>query len=393
MLYHTSKLKILIGTENIAGWMSLYKMGFEKLGHEVKTAVFSKNKFYEHDYDYDLFDLYLQKLNGKSIKRYKLLSRIIRKVNNYLIKVKYRIFVKRIINDADLLIYMWGCFHPDMSDLMYAKSKNKKVIALFVGSEVRYWPAFEKEFDVTEWDFSPFLNNETIENKIKYIRMCEKFADYIYSVPDQAGLQCRPYFHIQVPVSPVETVLQSKKNNVLKVIHAPSQPIKKGTDIIEKTLNRLKDEGLEFDFISTREMSHLDLLGMLSEADILVDEIVLHGPGGLSFEAMMRGCAVATRFYKGSHGSFNPPVLNIDAKNIYDQLKFLILNDEFRIKLAQDGREYALKNNTPIKIVSDIIRNIDSPEEPHYYPNFFKNHYESNGFIEEEITKSYDKNY
>ena len=131
MFYHTSKLKILIGTENIAGWMSLYKMGFEKLGHEVKTAVFSKNKFYEHDYDYDLYDLYLQKLNGKSIKRYKLLSRIIRKANNYLIKVKYRIFVKRIINDADLLIYMWGCFHPDMSDLMYAKSKNKKVIVLF----------------------------------------------------------------------------------------------------------------------------------------------------------------------------------------------------------------------------------------------------------------------
>ena len=381
-------MKILIGTENIAGWMNLYKIGFEELGHEVKTAVLSENKFYDHQYDYDLYNLFLRKLNNNNIERYKFISRLIRKLANYFLSIKYCFFIKKIIDDADVVIYIWGCFHNDMRDLFYAKSKKKKVISLFVGSDVRHWKAFEQEFDVSEWEFPTNWTDVSIENKLNYVRISEKFADLIYSVPDQAGLQIRPYYHIQVPVMPVDIIYPKRKNTVLKILHTPSSPFKKGTDVIEQTINRLQNDGLKFEFISTRDISNVELLNLIGEADILVDEIVAPGPGALSFEAMMRGCAVATRFNTGSHVSFNPPVLYIDAKNIYDQLKFLILNDEFRIKLAQDGREYALKNNTPIKIVSDIIRNLEKPEEPHYHPKFLSDRYMPISEVERDLIES-----
>src|SRR5205085_2113814 len=112
---------------------------------------------------------------------------------------------------------------------------------------------------------------------------------------------------------------------------------------------------------------HEDLLKILSKADILVDEIVLHGPGSLSFEAMLSGCAVATKYYENSPECFRPPVWNINEDNIKQQLRALLINKKLRINLAKQGREYALRNNNIEKVAKDILAKM-TDKHYDYYP-------------------------
>jgi hypothetical protein len=375
-------MKILIGTEDIAGWIPNYKIGFQKNGHEVTTAVFNHNPLYNHSFDIIISETHLNKLIQTKFNKRQFIRRTIQRVNNKWVLHKYHNFVRKLIDKHDVIIYIWRSFMDDCSDLKYAKSKNKKIVTLFVGSDVRYMSAFKQQFNVSNWNFPEEMDHNNLEWILRWLRNAEKYSDIIYSVPDQAGLQLRPYYHIQVPLLCEKCTFNPKENKTLKVLHAPSSPHKKGTDIIEHTLSRLKDEGLNFEFVSVRNLQHQEVLDLLSKSDILVDELVFHGPGGISFEAMLSGCAVATRYLESSPDIFRPPVWSIDAVNIYNQLKILLLDFQLRRDLVLKGREYALKYNAVENVVNEIIMNLEIPRLPDYSPAFLIEMFEPSSLFE-----------
>ncbi|MBK8606782.1 MAG: hypothetical protein IPN82_08100 [Chitinophagaceae bacterium] len=73
-------------------------------------------------------------------------------------------------------------------------------------------------------------------------------------------------------------------------------------------------------------MPNEDLLKELTHADILIDQIFLHGPGVLGTEAMAAGTLVATRFFEEYKHIFNPPVVDIKPDNIYEKMKHILMN-------------------------------------------------------------------
>ena len=365
-------MKILIGTEDVAGWIQQYKSGFESFGHEVTTAVFKKSSFFDVDYEYVFDEMFRYKIDSRQLLRHQFLKRVKRKIKNEWKSRTYKKLIHSLIDKHDVIIQMWHPFLPSSAELLYARKRNKKIISVFVGSDVRYFKAFKQEFDVSKWNFPKELDNEYIDYHLQLIRNAEKYSDLIYSVPDQAGLQMKPYYHLQVPLNTGKFVYHVPGNKIPKIVHAPSVPFKKGTDIIEATLASLKNEGVAFELMSVRNMPNDELLQLLSQADILVDEIVYNGPGTLSFEAMMSGCAVATRYINNSPQVFCPPVMNINADNIYKQLKTLLTNPQLIKELAIKGREYALRNNSSAKIVADMLKNLEIPGQPDYYPDFLR---------------------
>lgn len=384
-------MKVLIGTNNIAGLINQYKSGFESQGHQVTTAVVNDiNKFYSFNFDYDLTKLYFENL-FKEINKWHLHRRIIRKFRFEINYYRYKRFVKKLIDDHDLILILWQPFLRSCYDLKYARKRNKKIISLFVGSDVRYYDAFSQEFNVNNWSFPEVFKATNIKNYLSYIRNCEKFADLIYSVPDQSGIQLRPYYHLQIPLDLNKFSFCIPKNEIPILVHAPSQPFLKGTDIIEETLNQLRNEGLKFEYIRVKDLSNDELIRILSKADILVDEIVFHGPGILSFEAMLSGCAVATKFLETSPKTFNPPVCNINSENIYEKLKELISNKEQIIRLAEEGRKYAIQNNSHISIVKNLLKDLEIKREFDYKPMFLRNSYAPKNNLDTNIINYYTR--
>ena len=369
-------MKVLIGTYEIAGWIQHYKNGFEKNGHTVTTAVSQKNPFYHCEYNYILNELFFNNAEKRIFNSNEMIQRAIRKIKNKWINYKYERFIKELIDQHDVLFLLWHPFLTNSKELAYARIKNKKIVSIFVGSDVRYFKAFKQEFNIDNWVFPNSWDHDNPSYHLQLIRNAEKYSDLIYSVPDQAGLQLKPYHHLQVPIDTQKFIFRIPENKIPKVVHAPSVPFKKGTDIIESILNRLKQEGIAFELITVRDMPNHELLQLLTEADVLVDEIVYNGPGALSFEGMLSGCAVATRYIETSPSVFRPPVWSINADNIYEKLKRLLSDAPLRKQLAEDGRAYALANNSSDHVVSGILRDLESPRQPDYYPTFLREQFQ-----------------
>jgi hypothetical protein len=244
-----------------------------------------------------------------------------------------------------------------------------------VGSDARYFQTFGQEFNISHFTFPEEWKKTNPDFHLRFVRHAEKFADSIYSVPDQSGLQLRPYYHLQVPVALDGITFRNNQRKVPRVLHAPGIPYKKGTDIIEAALQKLRNEGIEFDLISVRDIPHAKLLELLADIDVVVDELVFHGPGALSFEAMLSGCAVATRHIEESPACFKPPVWHIDAENIYPRLKELLTDYSLRQKLIEAGQNYVNRNNTARKVAGNIISNLENPVKFDYFPGFLRYHY------------------
>jgi hypothetical protein len=153
---------------------------------------------------------------------------------------------------------------------------------------------------------------------------------------------------------------------VPNVVHLPSDPWKKGTDIIEKVIRELISEGVKINFFTYRNIEHSLMPELLQDMDILVDEIVFHGPGVLSFEAMASGCAVATRYLENSPVSFRPPVWNINAENIKIRLQILFSDFELQQKLIVEGRKYVEQHNNASSVAQNMLNNLLNPTTPDY---------------------------
>jgi len=344
-------MRLLIGTTEICGWVSLFKTELIKSGHECYSVINERNRFnYPDNYDLVVSDYLINKkfkINffNKILFRY---NRLIQRI------IAYRT-VRWAKSNVDLVIFFWRSFYADSSDVKIFHEAGIKIVFYFVGSDVRDLRTFIDEFGITEWTFPDFYFSDDRGQKLKYIQEAEKYAAAIFSVPDQAGLQRRPYYHLQIPIDLSKFVFIERDSVIPDVIHIPSDPWKKGTDIIEKTLYELKEEGIRFDYRVLHNISNEEVLIELMKADILVDEIVFHGPGVLSFEAMACGCIVATKYLEESPACFKPPVWNIDAKNIKEKLRVLLTDQNLRRSLSEKSRQYVIENNRAELILNKVL--------------------------------------
>jgi len=225
-------------------------------------------------------------------------------------------------------------------------------MTLFLGSEVRNYKTFVQKFGLeNKWNFPQALLEDNNKEKLEKLQAHEKYSDAIFSVPYQAIEATRSYYHLFLPIPLDEFKYNPTNRKIPLIIHAPTDPHKKGTDIILKTINELRNEGLQFHFLLIKNMKKQRLLKLLSMADILVDEIILHGPGFMSLEAMASGCMSMTKHFKDSPKEFQPPLVAIDENNIKSKLKFYIENPAERIEIIKAAKEYVHHHNSPDKIV------------------------------------------
>jgi hypothetical protein len=367
-------MKIFIGTYENCGMIHNLSCGFKELNHEVTTLVKNEHRF-----------LYNESYSIKVIPKERMTkNRIWRKVLSELDRFRYNLRVRKkfqLLTENDLFIFIWDSILPKLEDIEKLRALNKRVVFLFIGSDVRHISAFKQEFPDNKVSLPPYLLKDDLNKKLKFIRNIELLADDIYSVPDQAGLQVLPYNHFFLPLNSDKIEFFFPNNDIPLIVHAPSNPGIKGTDLILKALESLKLEGIQFELKLLQNVSNVEVQKALKHADIAIDQIHLHGPGMFGLEAMASGCALATRYLKQYAAIFSPPAHYIDdSEALTDQLRELIKNKELRKHLAYAGRKFVETNNNPKTIASTIITNLQSADTSFdYAPEFFLKIYELNG--------------
>ncbi len=368
----------MISGHEICGVIGDLADEFERRGHEVVTVAM-EHRFFPRRYDYDQHDFPVSALSRRFGMRrlWRRVFQVLWEVDPRLHHAVERRLRTRVFRGANLYIRVWGMIPFDREGLEAVKRGGGRVATLFMGSDVRDYGVFRDQYEVARWQFPKEYLDVPLAAKVVALRTHERYSDAIFSVPDQMGLALRPYHHLQVPLRLDSLVHAVPGRPVPKVVHAPSAPHIKGTDVIEAALATLRAEGIRFEFVSVRDAAHDELLRILTDADVLVDELIAHGPGWLSFEAMASGCAVATRYLEDSPACFRPPVWCIDEHNVVDRLRTLLTDLQLRIRLAEEGRRYVHEHNRIEHVVDGMLAKVEAGPEAStdYVPTFLTNSY------------------
>jgi len=381
--------KIFIGTVNIAGQISLLEDGFKALGYEVVTVVHNNQEMFDLKASYNI-----SKMKGISFRGIRP-----RKFQDYLnINFgKKKRLLDILIKECDIFIYMWSGISDFLLDFEILKKANKKIVTLNVGGDVRWYSAMKQEFEKYGLELMKYSEDEkwnkyNLEKKLRMLRYCEKYADLIFSAPNQAQLALRDYFVFSVPVPPdlINSEYKAQKE-IPKIVHAPTYMTFKGTDIIIDTLNKLLNEGIRFDFQLVTNIINNNALKIYEEADIIIDQLYAVGGGKLAREGLALGKVVVSAM--GRQNNYDQgiiskaPIVDVNSQNLYFKLKKLILNKELRERIALKGKKFIIESHSPVKLAERIIELLNNPDiKPDIKPSFFR--YE---FIPE--NKSYAKVY
>lgn len=121
----------------------------------------------------------------------------------------------------------------------------------------------------------------------------------------------------------------------------------KGSEFIRKAADRLINEGYPCEFIFFDGVPNMDLRYYQAQADIVVDQLLYGWHGSTAVECMACGKPVVT-YIRPEVQAIAPrghPLINADIHTIYDVLKKLIVDDEYREEMGKRSRAYAVEQH------------------------------------------------
>lgn len=140
------------------------------------------------------------------------------------------------------------------------------------------------------------------------------------------------------------------------VVHAPSEPVLKGTSAVLKAVELLKEKH-DFQFILVKNMPHREALQIMQRADIFLDQFVLGFYGMGSVEAMAFGKPVICYIKPSIREKYPPdlPIVNANQDNLVDVLENLLKDGKLRHEIGKRSRQYAEKYHDAVKLAHRLV--------------------------------------
>ena len=76
------------------------------------------------------------------------------------------------------------------------------------------------------------------------------------------------------------------------LVHAPSSPIIKGTQLVRAAVALLREEGFDFEYVELTGVPHEEVASQLQRAHIVLNQFFAYVPGMFGIEAMAAGAVV-----------------------------------------------------------------------------------------------------
>lgn len=149
-------------------------------------------------------------------------------------------------------------------------------------------------------------------------------------------------------------LVKKRNHSKLRVLHAPSNPKAKGTFYIEKVFKQLGKSYSQVDFKIVQGLNHDKLLNEMSQADIIVDQLLVGWYGGISAEAMAMGKVVMAflepAYFKLISFGSELPVLNTNIWTFKRDLEMIINHPADIRKISVEGIKFAGKYHDASKV-------------------------------------------
>jgi len=250
--------------------------------------------------------------------------KLLRHTYNYLCKL-YWLFKYNIFH-----FYAGSTLFPGQVDLPVIRLLGKKIIMEYLGTDIQGYEVSVQKYKWTNLRAIMTPEQGLIYDKRNHDRY--KFEQkYIHK-----SLVCAPVYSEFVHGSEVLPLaidihkfqfspLPEIKNNVFRIMHAPTHRANKGTDYILDALDRLKTEGFQIEVDLVENILHDSLLEQYKKCHLFIDQIMGGWYGTATIEAMAIGrpvivCLREEYFQYIDYGK-KIPAIHADPENIYDTIK------------------------------------------------------------------------
>lgn len=266
-----------------------------------------------------------------------------------------------LMNKSLIFFYIWdkGFLLDRGFEFYILKQFKRKIILMYCGSEIRS-PLLSINYtnSIGIDNFNNYLeNNYFIDIKVKEeARLADKYADLIFSQKvDQISYIKKEVYDFPYMFSYSDFSFNTNKFDLktpIVIVHAPSSPIIKGTQLVRAAIKKLKLLGYEFEYIELINKPNQEVKNVLERSHIVLNQFYGYGDGVglLGVEAMANiNCLMMSvsdnksNIYKQS---FHEVIFNTNYWNIDEKLKFLLENPSEIKRIAVAGHKFALKNFT-----------------------------------------------
>lgn len=204
-------------------------------------------------------------------------------------------------------------------------------------------------------EMDPYFASDAYDDAKRLVaRVIDDYADDIISFPaDQPAYITRPvqpftYFYPDEKLS--DSVSKFDDTSTIRILHAPSSPVIKGTPAVRDAVARLRAEGYEFDYRELVGVSNADVLRALDESHIALNQFYGLAPGVFGVEAMAHCCVmlcsadaqIETALGEAAAGAW----VRTRVDEVYDNLKSLLDNPGGMRDQAVRGFEWVKDHQT-----------------------------------------------
>lgn len=284
------------------------------------------------------------------------------------------LFVPAIVH-YDAFIFNWGeSLLPRNLDLPILRRLGKRVVWVFLGSDHR--PAYLSG-RAARADGPRGISGVTESRRRKArVELAERYADWIVALPASAQFHSRPFVHflrMGIPFAAAgdESAAHPFAGSGVRILHAPSDPLSKGTDAIRGCIDRLRAEGHRIDYVELTGRPHRAVVAALRACDLVVDEVYSDTPMAvLGTEAAFFGkpTVVTGYFAPLVRGELAADVIPPVAFDLPDQLvalvRRLVVDEADRRQIGERAQRFVREQWAPERVAERFMRLIDDDVPP-----------------------------
>lgn len=332
----------VIGVDEIASIIFFLK---ELLKPSVSVCL-SKNIFYDRQYDYSI------------------------NIHNIYLRYLFRLFYAPLLlgylaNKGTHFWYIWksGFLIDRNFEFKFLKSKNIKIITFFNGSDIRsvvLTNNYAKKNNIDTHTYYQVYENKYMQTKSydlekkNLAKSAEKYADVVFNFKmcNMSYLKCAqyPFPYLFEKNKFFKNVNKFDNLNTIKILHAPSSALFKGTSLVRAAIKKLEIEKYNFEFIELQNTPNSIVLEHLKTCHIVLNQFYALTPGYFGIEAMANYCAVLMSadpsIEKGLPQNIKDAWMITKYWEVYDNLKYLLDNPKKIKYFADNGYNFTLGHYT-----------------------------------------------
>lgn len=363
-------MRIFIGLNEIAGYYSGLKKGFDEIGVESNFVTIRSHHFKYHANEASNFLI-------RAIKRLNRSNPTLKA--NRATRLRHSLLSKLIL----FPLFIWALWKHDVfifgqmstffnyKELPILKLFGKKIIHVFHGGDSRP-PYICGSFVLTfpEWNIEQWI--EYTRQRKEAIKTIERYSDARLGLLAFAQLAEKPFvsvLRVGLPIVPNKTRFgtNSPDPSVARIIHCPSDPQFKGTDRIRQAVANLKDKGYQLEFVEITNQPNQTALEEIAKSDFVIDQLYSDSPmASVATEAAFLGKPAVIGGYapeiiiQALGSGEMPPSIFCHPDEIEKTIESLLRDKDRTRRLGEKAKQFVEENWAPSKVAERYLKIINN---------------------------------